>query len=97
MQSQQDDLSSFQEQSIQYHSNPILCPTTAAKEAKADQIYEDLWGFPSGSDGKETVCNAGDLGWEDPLEKGKAAHSCILVWRIPWTVQFMGWQRVGYE
>ena len=26
------------------------------------------------------------LGWEDPLEKGKATHSCILVWRIPWTV-----------
>ena len=26
------------------------------------------------------------LGWEDPLEKGKAAHSSILVWRIPWTV-----------
>ena len=26
------------------------------------------------------------LGWEDPLEKGKATHSSILVWRIPWTV-----------
>ena len=80
-------------------------------------------GFPCGSDGKESDCNAGDLalipglgrspgdgkgytlqysgaslvtqlvknlsavqetlvrslGWEDPLEKGKA-------WRIPWTV-----------
>ena len=33
-------------------------------------------GFPGGSDGKESTCNAGDpwvlsLGWEDPLEKGK--------------------------
>ena len=28
------------------------------------------------------------LGWEDPLEKGKATtHSSILAWRIPWTVQ----------
>ena len=26
------------------------------------------------------------LGWEDPLEKGKAAHSNILAWRILWTV-----------
>ena len=26
------------------------------------------------------------LGWEDPLKKGKATYSSILVWRIPWTV-----------
>ena len=26
------------------------------------------------------------LGWEDPLEKGKATHSSILAWRILWTV-----------
>ena len=26
------------------------------------------------------------LGWEDPLEKGRAIHSSILAWRIPWTV-----------
>ena len=25
------------------------------------------------------------LGREDPLEKGKATHSSILAWRIPWT------------
>ena len=24
------------------------------------------------------------LGWEDSLEKGKATHSSILAWRIPW-------------
>ena len=24
------------------------------------------------------------LGWEYPLEKGKATHSSILAWRIPW-------------
>ena len=35
------------------------------------------------------------LGWEDPLEKGKATHSSILAWRIPWTVKSMGSQRVG--
>ena len=26
------------------------------------------------------------LGWEDPLEKGKATHSSNLAWLIPWTV-----------
>ena len=26
------------------------------------------------------------LGWEDPLEKGKATHFSILAWRIPWSV-----------
>ena len=25
------------------------------------------------------------LGWEDPLEKGKATHSSIPAWRMPWT------------
>ena len=35
------------------------------------------------------------LGWEDPLENGKATHSSILAWRIPWTVWSMGSQRVG--
>ena len=25
------------------------------------------------------------IGWEDPLEKGMAAHSSILAWRILWT------------
>ena len=34
--------------------------------------------------GQETWVRS--LGWEDPLEKGKATHSSILAWRIPWTV-----------
>ena len=37
------------------------------------------------------------LGWEDPLEKGKATHSSILAWRIPGTIQSMGSQRVGHN
>ena len=35
-------------------------------------------GFPGGSAGKESACNVEtwvqSLGWEDPLEKGKATH-----------------------
>ena len=45
--------------------------------------------FPDGSDGKETSCNAGDLGLtmveKDPMEKGMATHSSILACRILWT------------
>ena len=42
------------------------------------------------------------LAWDDPLEKGKATHSSILAWRIPWTeepgrLQLMGSQRVGHD
>ena len=37
------------------------------------------------------------LGWEDPLEKGKATHSSILVWRIPWTEEPGGLQSTGSQ
>ena len=36
------------------------------------------------------------LGWEDPLEKGKATHSSILAWRIQ-DIQSMGLQRVRHN
>ena len=38
-----------------------------------------ILGFSGGSEGKESVCNAGDLGWEDFLEKGMATHYSISV------------------
>ena len=37
------------------------------------------------------------LGWEDPLKKGKATHSNILAWRLPWTIKSMGSQRVRHD
>ena len=44
-------------------------------------------GFPGGSDGKESACNAGNLGLIPVLgrflEEGMATHSSILAWRIP--------------
>ena len=47
-------------------------------------------GFPGGSDGKESACNAGDLGLIPMLGsspgEGKATQSSILAWKIPWTV-----------
>ena len=58
--------------------------------------------FPGGSDGKESVCNAGDPGSIPRLGRspgeGKATHSSILAWEIPWTeesgrLHSMGWQK----
>ena len=54
-----------------------------------------MLGFPGGSDGKESTCNAGDLGlilgWEDPLEMGMAIHSSILAWSIPMERSLVGY------
>ena len=37
------------------------------------------------------------LDWEDPQGREIATHSSILAWRIQWTVQSMGSQRVGRD
>ena len=44
MQSQerQNDLCLFPRQTIQYHSNPSLCPSNNAEEAEVEWLYEDL-------------------------------------------------------
>ena len=63
-------------------------------------------GLSGGSDGKESACNAGDLGLisesEDHPEKEMATHSRILAWRIicteePGRLQSMGLQRIGHN
>ena len=52
--------------------------------------YPVFLGFLCDSAGKESACNAGDLGLIPglgrSLEKGTVTHSSILAWRIPWTV-----------
>ena len=50
-------------------------------------------GFPGGSSSEEPPLplqgadsmQVLSLGQEDPLEEGRATHSTILAWRIPWT------------
>ena len=63
--------------------------------------------FPAGSDSKESTYNAEDLGsipglGRSLVEKGKATHSSILAWRIPWMeesgpLQSMGSQQVRHN
>ena len=65
-----------------------------------------LPGFPCSSGGKESACNAGDLGsipgLGRSLEKEVATHSGIIAWKILWTeepceLQSMGSQTVGHD
>ena len=60
----------------------------------------EIWGFPGGSDGKESACNAGDPGWipgsgRNALEKEMTVHSSVLAWRTPRTEEPAGLQSVG--
>ena len=76
-------------------------------ENKNRELTNLSWtqGFLRSSNGKEPACSAGDpgssLGQEDPLEKGLATHSGILVCRIPsedtGRLQSMGSQRVRHN
>ena len=58
----------------------------------------------SGSDDKDSTCNAGDLGlipWDDPLEEGMATHSVFFPGDSPRTeepgrLQSTGSQRAGH-
>ena len=57
------------------------------------------WGFPGGSDGKESGCNEGDpdsipeLG--RPQEKEMTTFPSILAWRILWTQEPGGLPSMG--
>ena len=72
---------------------------------KESETTEQL-SLSESSTGKESICNAGDLGSIPVLGRspggGMATHSSILAWRIPWTeepggLQSMGLQRVGHN
>jgi len=51
--------------------------------------------------GKESVCNAGDVGWIPgsgrSLEKEMATHSSILAWEISWTDELSRLQPRGQK
>ena len=59
-------------------------------------------GFPGGSDGKDSTCNAGDLGWTDPLEQGMATTLVSLPGESPRPeepveLHSMGSQTAGHD
>ena len=77
------------------------------KELDSTKVTEDrarYRTFQVGLSGKESACQAGDLGLiagsGSCLEEENGNHSSILAWRIPWTeepdrLQSMGLKRVG--
>ena len=63
--------------------------------------YADFQGFPGGSDGKESACNAGDPGLilrsgKSPGE-GNGYHSSVLAWEIQWTEEPSAWGPWGHK
>ena len=48
-------------------------------------IYIYIYGFPGGSDGKKSACNAGDPGSTPGSVRSSVRYPLILAWRIPWT------------
>ena len=52
----------------------------------SEHTYTRSLGFNDSSVGKKSTCNAEELGWQDPMEKGEAIHSRTLAWRISWIV-----------
>ena len=74
-----------------------LCYTTHLRA-----YFIPNWGFPRGSDGKESACSVAhskvrSLGQEDPLEKEMATHSSILTWRIPGQRSLVGYSPLGHK
>jgi len=54
------------------------------------------WGFPGGSDGKDSACNARDSGSIPGSERSPGEGiSTILAWRIPLTEEAGGLQSKG--
>ena len=65
--------------------NPLQCPLASlvVQLVKNLPAMWEIW--------VQSLC------WKDPLEKGKFTHSSILAFRIPWTVSFMGSQKIRHD
>ena len=90
-----------------YSFHPTLLPLPdwikdLGMECSPRLLKKKPWmGFSGGSDGKESACNAGDLGSIPGLGRspgeGMAIHLSIVAWRIPWTEESGGLQSMGLQ
>ena len=62
----------FQARVLEWGVNKYIGLQFVAQLVKNPPVMQETW--------------VQSLGWEDPLEKGRATHSSILAWRISWTV-----------
>ena len=83
MQSQkrQNDLCLSPRQTIQYHSNPSLSPTSNAEEAEVEQFYEDLQDLLELTPKKDVLFIIGD--WNAKV--GRNTWSNRQIW--PWSTE----------
>ena len=86
MQSQkwQNDLCSFPRQTIQYHSNPNLCPNQNAEEADAEWFYEDLQDLLELIPPKDCLFIIGD--WNAKVGSQEILGSNRQIW--PWSTKW---------
>ena len=68
-QKQKNDLCLFPRQTIQYHGNPSLCPTSDAEEAEVERFYEDLQDLLELTPKKDVLFIIGD--WNAKVESQK--------------------------
>ena len=59
-QKRQNDICSFPRQTIQYHNNPSMCPTSNAEEAEVEWLYEDLQGLLELTSKRDVLLMIGD-------------------------------------
>ena len=59
-QKRQNDICSFPRQTIQYHNNPSMCPTSNAEEAEVEWFYKDLQDLLEPTPPKDVLLITGD-------------------------------------
>ena len=73
---------------MNYKGKVLLIPPHIVNCCEFDVYCCHFWGLPGSSNGKESTCNERDAGLFPGLgrscREGKATHSNILAWRIPW-------------
>ena len=94
MQSQkwQNDLCSFPRQTIQYHGNPSLCPTSNAEEAEVERFHEDLQDLLELTPKKR--CPFHDRGLECKSRKSRNTWSNRQIW--PWNTEWRGQRLIEF-
>ena len=75
----------------------VGCPLSAGlgEGLLASQVSQWVKSLPAMHETQETRVRS--LGQEDALEESMGTHPSILAWRIPWTEEPAGLQRVGRE
>ena len=81
----QNDLCSFPKQTIQYHSNPSLCPYQNAEDAEVEQFYEDLQDFLGLTPPRKRAFHHRGLECKSRKSRNTWSHRQIWPWNAEWS------------